>query len=159
MKKFRMLLPGITLMSASLASAQPPALTLLDGESATSAQTLYRNLNGSNVQSSGTVKSVILSPSKGSVLECNLEKSSCIVKNSDFIQTFNNNDFDNLLVLEGEEADSLIQSLPTASQTPTRLYLFLGYHGPYGSNQLTCERMGGKSKCQLLRLYCYQPGC
>jgi hypothetical protein len=133
-------------------------LILLQGESGKSANEFHAILNGPNVETFGTLKLLNLDPESGMQLSCDSTLSECSLTNSGFIQT-ESYDFDQLMVIRGAPAKKLFDAISSPEKTANRAFLHLGHSGRYGTDVLDCKIGQDGDECQLIRTYCYYPGC
>ncbi len=164
-KEFSMLFPRHTLSLICLMVALLPSafgsrdfLILLEGESAKSADQFHAILNGPHVETSGTIKTLVLDSESGMQLSCDSGISECSLSNSGFVQT-GSYDFDQLMVIRGMAARKLFDAIYSPEKTANGAFLHLGHSGRYGTDVLDCKIGQGGDECQLIRTYCYYPGC
>jgi hypothetical protein len=131
---------------------------LLQGESANSANQLHSILSGPGVESFGNIKTLLLDADRGMLLSCDIGISECSLTNTGFVQT-ESYDMDLLMLIRGSAARTLFNAISSKEKTQNRIFLHLGYSGRYGTDVLDCRTGQDGDECQLIRTYCYYPGC
>jgi|GEM_PF-5071299 len=154
--KSLILLASLTLTSPAFASED--LLILLNGESANSALALHHAMTGPEVETLGSIKTLLLDSERGTRLSCDSEVRECVLGNSAFTQT-TIDDYELLMQLKGTSAVKLFDSISAEGKSSTRIFLDLGTSGKYGSDILDCKKSAVSAECQLIRTYCYHPGC
>jgi hypothetical protein len=140
------------------ASGSEDFLVLLRGESANSAYQLNQILSGPGVETSGTIKTLLLDADRGMLLSCDTSIFECSLTNSGFVQS-ESYDMDQLMLIQGSAARKLFNAISSKEKTPNRIFIQLGNSGRYGSDILDCKTGQDGDECQLIRTYCYYPGC
>jgi hypothetical protein len=133
-------------------------LVLLRGESANSAYQLHQILSGPGVETSGTIKTILLDADRGMFLSCDTGIYECSLTNSGFVQS-ESYGLDQLMLIQGSAARTLFNAISSKEKTKNRIFLYLGNSGHYGTDILDCTIGQDGDECQLIRTYCYYPGC
>ena len=149
---------ALGIVAANQGWANSREISILEKESAKSANALYALLEGPGVLTQFGTRQLLLDPATNMVLTCNSREERCTVSNPDFEQSFSS-DFDTLLTLKGEAAETLYRNLSSLKNIRGEFQQHLGYSGQYGADQVSCSHTKSGKECQIIRTYCYQPGC